>query len=73
MLNNDCRVANGRFQFIPQIQQDIGDQCIKRETCDASAEYRSMDGSCNNLQFPEWGVAGSALVRIFPAFYSDGT
>lgn len=68
----NCREANGKIQFIPQLQQDIGDACIKTPFCDRHAKYRSIDGFCNNLEFPEWGVTGVPLVRIFPGSYSDG-
>lgn len=34
--------------------------------------FRSYDGSGNNLAHPDWGTAGSQLVRISPAAYGDG-
>ncbi|XP_046683411.1 chorion peroxidase-like [Homalodisca vitripennis] len=66
------RKSNGKHQFIRQRQQDIGDDCIKEAVCDKGAKFRTIDGSCNNLEFPQWGMAGVPLVRILPAFYSDG-
>lgn len=68
----NCREANGVKQFIPLQQQDIGDACIKSPFCDKNAKYRTIDGFCNNLEFPEWGVSGVPLVRIVPGSYSDG-
>ncbi|KAG8328081.1 hypothetical protein J6590_000734 [Homalodisca vitripennis] len=65
------RKSNGKHQFIRQRQQDIGDDCIKEAVCDKGAKFRTIDGSCNNLEFPQWGMAGVPLVRILPAFYSD--
>src|SRR5205809_881988 len=35
-------------------------------------EYRSFDGSCNNLHAPRAGAAGSCHQRILPSSYSDG-
>ena len=35
-------------------------------------EWRTIDGSNNNLANPNWGRAGAQLVRICPAAYSDG-
>ena len=40
--------------------------------CDASAKYRTFDGTCNNLRVPKWGSAGTPLQRIIPNAYSDG-
>lgn len=72
MLYVNCREANGATQFIPVQQQDIGDACIKSPFCDKNAKYRTIDGFCNNLEFPEWGVTGAPLVRIVPGSYNDG-
>ena len=40
--------------------------------CDPTYKYRSIDGSCNNLDHPTWGMLGSAFVRLFEPRYSDG-
>ncbi|KAG8176700.1 hypothetical protein JTE90_003836 [Oedothorax gibbosus] len=37
--------------------------------CDASAKYRTADGTCNNLARPEWGSVGHCLRRILPPRY----
>lgn len=34
--------------------------------------YRSYDGSCNNLENPQWGSAYSAYQRFLDNSYSDG-
>lgn len=34
--------------------------------------YRTYDGSHNNLDNPDWGAAGSNLLRVSPARYADG-
>ena len=34
--------------------------------------YRSVDGTCNNLQNPLWGAATTAFRRILPPYYEDG-
>ncbi|XP_046387846.1 uncharacterized protein LOC124157292 [Ischnura elegans] len=36
------------------------------------SRYRTMDGSCNNLVHPDWGVAMRPLRRVIPPDYSDG-
>ena len=35
-------------------------------------EYRSMDGRGNNLYYPSWGMAGTALLQSAPTSYVDG-
>lgn len=49
--------------------------CIKlnsTNTCSLS-KYRTINGSCNNLQYPQtWGVAMNPFRRSLPANYSDG-
>ncbi|UYV64034.1 hypothetical protein LAZ67_2006368, partial [Cordylochernes scorpioides] len=40
--------------------------------CDFYNRFRSLDGSCNNLQHPTWGTAASCFNRILPAAYEDG-
>jgi len=34
--------------------------------------YRSIDGSRNNREHPNWGSAGVELLRLLPAAYADG-
>ena len=36
------------------------------------ADVQSIDGSGNNLLQPQWGAAGTALLRLIPAAYADG-
>ncbi|KAH7975058.1 hypothetical protein HPB49_023022 [Dermacentor silvarum] len=40
--------------------------------CDPSFPYRSLDGSCNNIEHPSWGKALSCHARITPPVYQDG-
>jgi hypothetical protein len=35
-------------------------------------EYRSIDGSGNNLDYPDWGSADSMLLRMMDSAYDDG-
>jgi hypothetical protein len=37
-----------------------------------NVEWRSLDGSGNNLAHPDWGEAGMPYARIAPANYADG-
>ncbi|XP_077497633.1 chorion peroxidase-like [Amblyomma americanum] len=41
-------------------------------SCDPSKPYRELDGSCNNLDHPQWGQAYACERRLLPAAYKDG-
>jgi hypothetical protein len=45
---------------------------ILEERALLAAAVPSIDGTGNNVAHPEWGSAGSNLVRIAPAEYADG-
>ena len=38
---------------------------------DCSATYRSVDGTCNNIDNPLWGATGTAFRRLLPSEYED--
>ncbi|XP_077497453.1 chorion peroxidase-like [Amblyomma americanum] len=40
--------------------------------CDGVGPYRNADGTCNNLEHPEWGAAGACMRRLLPPAYEDG-
>ncbi|CAK9811196.1 Pxd [Anthophora plagiata] len=40
--------------------------------CNSRAKYRSIDGSCNNVENPSWGSAMTAYTRILFPQYFDG-
>lgn len=40
---------------------------------ESNSPFRTQDGSCNNLKHPLWGRANSALTRLLPPDYEDGT
>ncbi|XP_053941237.1 myeloperoxidase isoform X3 [Cuculus canorus] len=48
------------------------DQQEKKMTCDASGQYRTITGECNNRKHPSLGASNRALVRWLPADYEDG-
>lgn len=43
----------------------------KQIVCDTQFPYRSLDGSCNNLNNTWWGKTGTPYKRWMPADYSD--
>ncbi|KAF8771506.1 Peroxidase like protein [Argiope bruennichi] len=38
-------------------------------SCDPSDPYRTIDGSCNNLNHPTWGIVNECYLRYVPASY----
>lgn len=58
--------------FLQPIDIDLADRCFSKPKCDISARFRTIDGGCNNLEFPVWGQAHTANTRIIQANYSDG-
>ncbi|XP_060069525.1 chorion peroxidase-like [Ylistrum balloti] len=40
--------------------------------CDPLSPYRTIDGSCNNIGHPAWGMTGMPQKRFLPATYDDG-
>ena len=40
--------------------------------CDENSPYRTYDGSCNNLENPDWGKAFTPQGRLMPALYDNG-
>lgn len=40
--------------------------------CDFQARYRTINGVCNNLAFPHFGVRLGALKRILPSSFENG-
>lgn len=45
---------------------------IKRPSCSSRNSYRSVDGTCNNLERPLDGRAGDCMLRLLPPDYKDG-
>ncbi|KAK7110843.1 hypothetical protein V1264_014654 [Littorina saxatilis] len=42
------------------------------ESCDSTLRYRSVDGTCNNLNNPSWGSSGQNFLRLLDPVYDDG-
>ena len=53
-------------------QTSLADQCPLGGRCDPTARYRAADASCNNLENPLWGKAGTPFQRTLLPVYSDG-
>ncbi|XP_070397551.1 chorion peroxidase-like [Dermacentor albipictus] len=57
-----------------QVECTASPLCRRRgeKRCDASKPYREADGRCNNLEHPEWGMAGACMGRLLAPAYADG-
>ncbi|XP_066972309.1 peroxidase-like [Macrobrachium rosenbergii] len=58
-----------------QLCKDLMPKGCKAERvvrCSATEPYRSIDGTCNNLQHPKWGSAKIPFVRYLLPAYEDG-
>ena len=47
------------------------DQCRADPICNKEDKYRSIDGSCNNLQNPKFGQVMTPVQRILKNAYAD--
>lgn len=51
----------------------LGPVCPAKPDCtNFLAEYRKIDGSCNNLAHPAWGSGMTPYSRLLPPSYHDG-
>nr|XP_045598426.1 chorion peroxidase-like [Procambarus clarkii] len=51
----------------------IAESCPRNPACrERDVLYRTIDGSCNNLDNPMWGQARTTFQRLCPPSYSDG-
>lgn len=66
-----------KFEELEEIkfQSAVGDICDPGMTCSTevtSSSYRTIDGSCNNLEHPEWGKSKRQQRRVMEQTYEDG-
>ncbi|XP_016664411.1 peroxidase-like [Acyrthosiphon pisum] len=61
-----------RLTSVATINNDYFDKCSPPVTCDPKAKYRTVNGSCNNLQNPNWGAALTPFYRYMDPVFSDG-
>ncbi|XP_025408382.1 peroxidase-like isoform X2 [Sipha flava] len=47
-------------------------QCATIVSCDFNDKYRTINGTCNNLNNPTWGSSNTPFIRLVGAHYSDG-
>ncbi|XP_060571413.1 peroxidase-like protein [Ruditapes philippinarum] len=54
-----------RFETVPDCTED-------KLECSEEAIYRTMDGSCNNVEHPSWGMSNRVQSRLLNSQYNDG-
>lgn len=59
--------SNGDFR-----QTQLETECPDTPACNFQSKYRTIDGSCNNINQPKYGMSKTPLQRILPNEYSDG-
>lgn len=81
LAQNNCQRFGLRnkkcAQFVSTLKMEdtvIGARCVnEREmTCDRNSRYRTIDGTCNNLENPRWGSSMTAYSRVLFPNYADG-
>lgn len=64
------QARDGLSQF-SLFDTSIDEHCPRDPVCKQS-KYRTIDGSCNNLEHPLWGKSHTAFIRLVPPDYADG-
>ncbi|XP_065352349.1 uncharacterized protein LOC135947188 [Cloeon dipterum] len=66
----------GRGPKLPSSKWVSSEWCPAKEdvlsNCDPASPYRTIDGTCNNLVNPEYGVTMKPFRRLMPPAYGDG-
>jgi hypothetical protein len=63
-----CPMPNGK----PRSRTILDVKAFEDRVVPSGVEFRSIDGSGNNLANPSWGQAGTNFLRVAPSDYEDG-
>jgi len=61
-----------RVSSVATTNGDYFKKCAPAVTCNPNDKYRTYNGSCNNLQNPNWGAALTPFYRLMNAEFNDG-
>jgi hypothetical protein len=67
-IGSDLQV-NSTFDFENNF---VENQCNQWTDLQTTYIFRSADGTCNNLEHPDWGSSFMPFLRFLPPDYSDG-
>ncbi|KAK4882891.1 hypothetical protein RN001_006210 [Aquatica leii] len=76
-FKNRQGISNEQIEY-GMIQEDLrptplGSACPVPPVCtNAHVRYRKIDGSCNNINNPGWGMPLTPYSRLLPPMYRDG-
>jgi len=68
----DVPRRRARLTAAATVNDDYFEKCAPPVTCDPDARYRTVNGSCNNLENPTWGAAMTPFYRHADPEFSDG-
>jgi len=60
------------LRSLPVRNSLLAANCPVAPRCNQNLKYRTIDGTCNNLQNPLYGKSETAFQRILPPQYDDG-
>ncbi len=76
VAKNLAKTKSGAKDFYYPMTKELNNTqenvCPANPDCDPKAKFRTLDGSCNNLERPKLGMSFTPLRRILPNDYSDG-
>ena len=61
------------MEGVPIKETMLSDMCPDIESAFCFPhKYRTINGECNNVKNPTWGITGAAYLRILEPTYQDG-
>ena len=67
-------VRNEDFDFADAVIDNtiLDELCPATPVCNRNDKFRTIDGSCNNLLNPKYGMSFTPVQRVLPPAYADG-